>query len=333
MIDEKRPLPWIKEDLNLHIDRTRVEAIRTELQFRKFITIFIVLAAIYASVALARDWFIGLSEWRWLIAFGIAGIAAGWITFLYLQPASIIGSSVVVDPKIAEYIQSCLEDFAIKNSLAPSATKFNSKDERDALFSAVQKKIESEALESYIKQLKHAIDRSLRNETEEIQFKLIVMRMGREVADQARRGNLNLVLGILTTIIGLSVMGYSVFNAPASQTPNEVLMYFLPRVSLAIVVEVFAYFFLSLYKQSLSEIKYFQNEITNIESRQLAMQFAARKESSELSTKVVDELIQTERNFLINKGQTTVEIEREKATRSTTAEIVAAIKELVNREK
>src|SRR5574339_301622 len=55
---------------------------------------------------------------------------------------------------------------------------------------------------------------------------------------------------------GWRVLGYAVFNPPATVAAPELLSYFVPRVSLVVLIEVFAYFFLRLYKQSLNEIKY-----------------------------------------------------------------------------
>lgn len=40
------------------------------------------------------------------------------------------------------------------------------------------------------------------------------------------------------------------------------------------MIELFAYFFLSLYRTSLQKIKYFQNELTNIEAKQIALRAA-----------------------------------------------------------
>jgi hypothetical protein len=43
---------------------------------------------------------------------------------------------------------------------------------------------------------------------------------------------------------------------------SYLLTEFSPRLSLVIVVELFAYFFLGLYKSNLQEIKYFQRHST-----------------------------------------------------------------------
>ena len=74
----------------------------------------------------------------------------------------------------------------------------------------------------------------------------------------------------------------------------------------------FSFFFLKLYKSGLSEIKYFQNELTNVEMKFISLDISLRGKNTELISDVVSEFSKTERNFILNKGQTTVEIERGK---------------------
>jgi hypothetical protein len=150
-------------------------------------------------------------------------------------------------------------------------------------------------------------------------------RLGSEVEAQARRGNVNLMLGILMTAIGLAILGWSVYYAPGGKL-EDLLAYFAPRLTLGILIQVFSYFFLRLYKQSLSEIKYFQNEITNIESQQLAILLAQSSSDTALPTRIVEALMKTERNFLMNKDQTTIELERERIEQSKVSELLQAVK-------
>ena len=92
--------------------------------------------------------------------------------------------------------------------------------------------------------------------------------MRSEVSALSRRGNLNLSLGIATTIIGLIILGYFVLEIDSiPEDKMAFIAHFIPRLSLVVLIEVFAYFFLKLYKSSLSEIKYFQNEMTNAEAK------------------------------------------------------------------
>lgn len=131
-------------------------------------------------------------------------------------------------------------------------------------------------------------------------------RMINEIDSLGRRGNLNLLIGILTTLSGF-VIFYLLALHTVHKTPDfSLLNDFLPRFSLVLLIELFAYFFLGLYKTSLSEIKYFQNEITNIESRQIALQQALILGDKTTIKKLLESLSNTERNFILKKGETTL---------------------------
>lgn len=141
-------------------------------------------------------------------------------------------------------------------------------------------------------------------------FNQTLERLKLETTSLGRRGNLNLSLGIITTIIGLSLLGFFVVDTKI--IPEDKLTFitgFIPRLSLVILIEVFAYFFLRLYKSSLSEIKYFQNEMTNIEAKYAAIQCAKFTDDKTAFSSAIAALTATERNALLEKGQTTAEIE------------------------
>jgi hypothetical protein len=84
----------------------------------------------------------------------------------------------------------------------------------------------------------------------------------------------------------------------------------IPRMSLIIFIEIFSYFFLRLYKDGLGEIRFFQNELTNIESKLIALKSAQMSNNSKAIQKATEYLSRTERNFLISKKQTTLDLEK-----------------------
>lgn len=134
-----------------------------------------------------------------------------------------------------------------------------------------------------------------------------------EIDSLGRRGNLNLGVGAVITLLGLAVLGVTVFYEPYKASDIIGLVsHYLPRLSLIILIEVFAYFFLSLYKAGLSEIKYFQNEVTNIEAKQIALQASFEASDNVTLNIVVAKLSDTERNHILSKDQTTVELEKAK---------------------
>lgn len=149
-------------------------------------------------------------------------------------------------------------------------------------------------------------------------------RIARQILDLAKRGNVNLVLGMCTTLLGLCFLGYSLLTSRTTAT-TDLLIHFIPRFSFALLIEVFAYFFLQLYKQSLGEIKYFQNELTNVESRSLAAQIARHANDTDLMRKIALNLASTERNFVLERGQSTVDLERERISQAANEKLLDAL--------
>lgn len=136
-------------------------------------------------------------------------------------------------------------------------------------------------------------------------------RLEAEIAEVRRRGGINLAMGMSITLLGLGILGYAVYAAPTLQaSPAELATYFLPRVSLALVTEMFAYFFLRLYKISMTETKFFQNELTGAEARAMSILLVSKQDSPDLIASIATSFAGLDRNHVLEKGQTTVEIEQ-----------------------
>jgi hypothetical protein len=157
-------------------------------------------------------------------------------------------------------------------------------------------------------------------------FNAIKDRFALEVRGLQQRAKLNLAFGTFVTIIAGVGLLFIVFFRPldlAGLAKEEygwrIASHYIPRLSLIIFAEIFAYFFLKLYKADLSDIKYYQNEITNVEMRLAALRTALTVEQKELAREdkeiiktVITSLVGTERNFILKKGETTVELEKAK---------------------
>jgi hypothetical protein len=148
-------------------------------------------------------------------------------------------------------------------------------------------------------------------------------RLYREIADLGRRGNTNLFIGIITTIVGVCILIYVVYTSTGDTDFGwKSGIHTILRISIAIFVQTFAYFFLRLYKTSLDDIKYYQNEITNIESKWLALNAVIEDKDKALLKIVVDSLSKTERNFILKKGDSTLGLERERLEKNEVIELV-----------
>ncbi|MBS9978269.1 hypothetical protein H2C68_07510 [Vibrio alginolyticus] len=168
-------------------------------------------------------------------------------------------------------------------------------------------------------------------------------RIQREISDLRLRANVNLLIGMLITAGGLYLLWTTVSMVDASKLLKELasegsesngkflknlILPLIPRVMLVVFVEVFAYFFLRLYKEGLAEIKYFQNELTNIESKLVALEFSFVTKNHDAMTDVITSLASTERNFVLNKNQTTVELEKAKSETQMTQTLIKALPNL-----
>jgi len=106
-----------------------------------------------------------------------------------------------------------------------------------------------------------------------------------------------------------------------------------PKISFVVVVELFAYFFLKLYKNGFDEVKYFQNELTNIDSKVLGIKFLKDVRNEELMAEVIKSLMATERNFVLEKGQTTVSLEKERIGMEAEKNLSDALKDVLKFKK
>ena len=169
--------------------------------------------------------------------------------------------------------------------------------DRSEIVQELRKQIEAKATDEFLAGIKDDIHSSLETRFLTRHLESTVGRLMSEVRALTGRGNINLVIGICTAIVGLGTLGYVVFSqVPQTGDWHSILMYYAPRLSLAICIELFAYFFLRLYKTSLQDIKYFQNELTNIEMRSMALMAALQGSDSVTTANCLQMLAQTERN-------------------------------------
>lgn len=307
------------------------------------------LSVLAESVFFKQSGLGDVKPWQVIGALGVMGIFAGVLS--YLQPTQNIdpesqvkyrglgGDSAAVTAGAMVYLEQKLSKFEQQISLLKSESKDSdvwgslSDEDRNNLKQAITEKVKAESQADLIADLERTISSKWQVKQAEDIFLRTVNRLERELIDQARRGNVNLALGILTTLTGVGILSYSVFQAPVVQSAMELVSHFLPRLSLVILVEVFAYFFLRLYKQGLAEIKYFQNEITNIESKYLALNVSSSHGVKEGILKAVERLLLTERNFILEKGQSTVDLEQAKSDHTNSANLVEKVSQLVSAAK
>lgn len=125
--------------------------------------------------------------------------------------------------------------------------------------------------------------------------------------------NQNLVLGGFLTLIAISWLGFSLAAIEEVRSPDQqidirasvVLSEFLPRAALGILIQFIGFFFLRLYVANQNDIRQARNEITNLDLRLSALGLSNASANS-LAAELAKILAQEERNFVLNKGQTSV---------------------------
>ncbi|MEJ5266853.1 MAG: hypothetical protein WHW07_03485 [Bacteroidales bacterium] len=148
-------------------------------------------------------------------------------------------------------------------------------------------------------------------------------RMRIEIKKLSLRANTNLAIGSATTFVALIVLYITVVSNHTDFTNTLSLSSFIiPRISLVVFIEVFAFFFLKLYKSSLDNIRYYHNEMTNIETRIIALKSATINADKTCINDVIKEFSKTERNFIIKKGETTIELERLRRDKSESKSLI-----------
>lgn len=196
---------------------------------------------------------------------------------------------------------------------------------KDQLIKKIKSSISSESADDIIQSLKEKYEANLTTAKTYDLFSITTKRLNREVEAASKRSNLNLIIGVITSLLGFFILSYFVVTFDSNnKSIEDVLRNLIPKLSLVLFIEVFAYFFLKLYKETLHDIKFFQNELTNIESKCVAL-VTASAINQDAAKDVINNISNTERNFILKKGQTTVELEKCRVSESSTIEAMKSI--------
>lgn len=144
--------------------------------------------------------------------------------------------------------------------------------------------------------------------------------------------NINLIFGTCAALIAFIILVASIFIPTSSKLDDRVFgAIFASRIATSFTASVFAFFFLSTYRRNLSEIRYFHNEMTNIESKLLAFRMfnerqpSDQKQADAAYISILEGFSETERNFLLKKGETTTDISHRELDLREQAAWIAAL--------
>ncbi|HCG8041931.1 TPA: hypothetical protein NJ512_003181 [Vibrio parahaemolyticus] len=227
-----------------------------------------------------------------------------------------------------------IEQIKEKLSEANHVEEVLSSEKRAEIVDEIKSSIVDDASSSVLQEIEKRFSKDLRRDrflsSIREQCDMTRRRLMREIDSLTRRGNLNLIIGVLTTLVAVVILASTVLSGEKQLTNDELISYYLPRITLSLFVEIFSFFFLKLYKAGLSEIKYFQNELTNVEMKFIAAEKAIMLESQESQSKVIEALSETERNFKLSKGESTVELEKYRANQDSMTKVLDSVKGIVS---
>ncbi|MEP4094100.1 hypothetical protein [Reichenbachiella sp.] len=259
-------------------------------------------------------------------------IGIGSILFVYLQG----GFSKKIFPNELESDNRRLLK-ELRNLRNEFTHKLESQEfDKTELRNAIEERVSEITSTTVLDKIKKEFNKEILNETKfsNIQEELddIKYRIEKEIARLSRNGNLNLTIGFVTTFMAIFFLGYSVLSIQnVDGTYDDFLYSFIPRVTLSVFIEIFSFFFLRIYKNNLEDIKYFNNERTNIDLKLLALKTAYYRDDNELTKSVVSELSKTERNFTLKKGESTVDIEKLKFDSSQKHDVLSSILKIIEK--
>ncbi|EKT4520259.1 hypothetical protein JE950_001901 [Flavobacterium psychrophilum] len=277
----------------------------------------VLFSVIGGIILLTKDIFLNFLDYRFSIIFIVTGattflLGIGLLLYKYLQNGAFNG---LTNSNYSEQnLRSELQDLRVE--ILKLRKKNGEPTDSQNISLAINNAIDNTLTEEFIKSKidgfysEKAISESRHKSILE-DFENLGYRINGELIRLRRSANLNLVIGTITTSLAIIALGYEVFNVNLNFTDSvKLLSHYLPRLSLVIFVEIFAFFFLKLYKTNLQEIKYFNNEKTNIDFKIIALKTALFQDNPELIKLTLEEFIKTERNFKIEKTETTVELEK-----------------------
>ena len=118
------------------------------------------------------------------------------------------------------------------------------------------------------------------------------------IDNQRRHANIQVVMSILATMVGIAVLVAASLNKVGSVSMSY------SQIAVSGVIAIFVLIFLSQYQNTQHRIKFFQNELSNLNARITAFQMAYLWEDDKTMVQsLVRDLIGTERNFKMSKNE------------------------------
>ncbi len=217
------------------------------------------------------------------------------------------GARATDDIEIVTLLKSI--DTSIRNGRLDSAL---SEHDRNEIVIKISETIESQLNSSLLSRIEEKYGESIHDEKMSLMAyeKLdgTIQRLKDYVEDLKNKATVNLVYGITATIFAIGILVFVLFNASHSDNVSKIatILYYTSRLFLVILVQGISIFFLNLYKSTLNNVSYVNNEITNHEAKRDALSIMLRSGNRDATTTLLVSLAATERNFTLKKGETSI---------------------------
>lgn len=150
--------------------------------------------------------------------------------------------------------------------------------------------------------------------------------------DRIQRNSIvNLFIGIIGTIAAITILAFAILTNKQFGNLQDFFIHFLPRFTFVVFIQLFAFFFLKLYKNNLEDAKYFQNELTNLTAKSSSIKISYLLGNEDKVAEIIKELATTERNFKLTKDETTIGLEKAKLDSEFDKSLIDQFKDILNK--
>ncbi|MDZ5789346.1 hypothetical protein U4I95_02490 [Stenotrophomonas maltophilia] len=120
-------------------------------------------------------------------------------------------------------------------------------------------------------------------------------RLHAEIRALNQRSKLNLAIGSMVTLFAALVLMYvAISEPPGDLTFLGMASHYVPRLSIVIFLEVFAFFFLRLYRGALADIRLYQVDLTRVSTQATAVELVFWSSTGSERAAIASSLINTE---------------------------------------
>jgi hypothetical protein len=163
----------------------------------------------------------------------------------------------------------------------------------------------------------------------ELEYRRSWARLAEELAEVKRRSSIYLAIAITAIAVAGGILAGPILFGTSPDTYSAVGKHLLTRVPLSLLLGVVAFSFLRRHDVSLEKIAYYHNELTNLDYRFPALRQAVQLDDKVALRATLAAFVKTERNFVLKKGESTVELERSRLETQSAKEMMEMVAKMM----